>query len=98
MQESWKRGYPGLLGQILTPLNYFAGRSVEQGAYSGIYAATSPEVIEKDLNGAYFSDPAKWGDETEQAKDMSLAADLWSLSTRIVEEKLGADALKPWAK
>lgn len=29
---------------------------------------------------------------------MSLAADLWSLSTRIVEGKLGDDALKPWDK
>ena len=96
MQEAWKTAYPGILGQIATPLNYFLGRSPEQGSYSGIYAACSDEIVEKGYNGAYFSDPGTLGGETDLAKDEQLGKDLWDLSTRMVKEKLGDDALVAW--
>jgi hypothetical protein len=36
-----------------------AGRDVEQGSYSALWAATSPEIEEKTLQGYYFIDPVR---------------------------------------
>jgi len=96
MQEQWKDTYPGLTGQALTQLNYLFGRSPEQGSYSGIYAATSPEIEEKDWNGAYLSDPAKLGGETAQAQDMQLASSLWNLSQQLIKERRGPESMMSW--
>jgi hypothetical protein len=57
MQQQWKDAYPGLLGKLLTSVMLATGRDVEQGSYSALYAATSPEVEEKNWNGYYLSDP-----------------------------------------
>jgi NAD(P)-dependent dehydrogenase (short-subunit alcohol dehydrogenase family) len=57
MQQQWKDAYPGITGQILSNAMLFAGRDVEQGSYSALWAATAPEIEDKDMNGFYFSDP-----------------------------------------
>ncbi len=57
MQSQWKDAYPGIVGKVAEALSVAAGRSPEQGSYSGIYAAISPEIVEKGWNGAYLSDP-----------------------------------------
>ena len=95
MQEQWSS--VGAVGKyILTPLMFFLGRSPEQGSYSGIYAACSPEIVEKNWNGMYFDNPESIGSETDQAKDEQLQKNLWHLSTSIIQDKLGQDALKSW--
>jgi len=96
MQQQWKDAYPGLLGKVLTSAMLFAGRDPEQGSYSALYAATSPEVEEKKWNGFYLNDPAKPGKESNQASDPALGAALWSLSERMVKDKVGEDAFIPW--
>jgi len=96
MQQSWKSAYPGILGKLFTTAALFAGRDVEQGSYSALYAATSSEVEEKGWNGYYLVDPGQQGKESSQASDPTLGAALWSLSERIVKEKLGDDAIIPW--
>lgn len=45
----------------------------------------------------YFSDPGAPGKETKQASDMHLAASLWELSTRLIKENVGDDALQAWS-
>jgi hypothetical protein len=60
MQQQWKDAYPGLLGKLITGVMLAGGRDVEQGSYSALYAATSPEVEEKAYNGYYFSDPVSF--------------------------------------
>ena len=57
MQDQWESAYPGIIGTVVKQLTLATGRSPEQGAYSALYAAISPEVIEKDYNGFYLSDP-----------------------------------------
>ena len=57
MQEQWEAAYPGIMGKIMKTVTYATGRSPEQGAYSALYAGLSDEVVEKDWNGYYFSDP-----------------------------------------
>ncbi|KAF2868280.1 hypothetical protein BDV95DRAFT_501096 [Massariosphaeria phaeospora] len=98
MQQQWKDAYPGITGKLLTYAMLFAGRDVEQGSYSTLWAATSPEIEEKDMNGWYFADPGAPGKETAQASDPALGAALWDLSERLVKDKLGQDALLDWNK
>ena len=96
MQQQWKDAYPGLFGKIVSASMLAIGRDVEQGSYSALYAATSPEVEDKGWNGYYFSDPGQPGKESAQASDPTLGAALWELSERIIREKVGEDALVDW--
>ncbi|KAM3065214.1 hypothetical protein ACMFMG_010407 [Clarireedia jacksonii] len=98
MQQQWKDAYPGITGKLLSTVMLAVGRDVEQGAYSALWAATSPEVEEKGWNGWYFSDPSQPGKESPQACDPYLGAALWELSERLIKEKLGADAFVDWSK
>lgn len=59
MQGQWEDAYPGILGKIIKNVTLAGGRDPEQGAYSALYAALSNEIVEKDYNGAYFSDPVR---------------------------------------
>ncbi|RYO95835.1 hypothetical protein DL764_007587 [Monosporascus ibericus] len=96
MQQQWKDAYPGLFGKIVTNMMLVAGRDIEQGSYSALYAATAPEVEEKGWNGAYFDDPGKLGSQSRQAQDPALGAALWDLSHRLIKEKVGEDAMVDW--
>ncbi|KAK5947598.1 hypothetical protein PMZ80_001751 [Knufia obscura] len=96
MQQQWKDAYPGLFGKMVTAVMLAGGRDVEQGSYSALYAATSPEIEEKGWNGYYFNDPGQPGKETSQASDPTLGAALWDLTHRIIREKAGEDAITPW--
>jgi len=98
MQQQWKDAYPGLFGEMITAAMLAGGRDVEQGSYSALYAATSPEIEEKGWNGFYFIDPGKPGKESSQASDPALGAALWELSERIIKDKVGSDALVDWDK
>jgi len=97
MQEQWKSAYPGLTGKLLTQAMLAIGRSPEQGSFSALYAATSPEIEEKNWNGVYLSDPGQLGKETSQASDPALGAALWNLSEQIIHEKVGKDGLASWS-
>jgi hypothetical protein len=59
MQNQWEAAYPGILGKIVKNITLAMGRDPEQGAYSALYASLSNEIVEKDYNGAYFSDPVR---------------------------------------
>ncbi|KAK3370572.1 hypothetical protein B0H63DRAFT_487257 [Podospora didyma] len=96
MQQQWKDAYPGITGQLLTWAMLAFGRDVEQGAYSALWALTSPKIEEQEMNGWYFSDPDTPGKETSQASDPKLGSALWDLSERLIKDKLGDDALVDW--
>jgi hypothetical protein len=72
------------------------GRDVEQGSYSALYAATSPEVEEKGWNRYYFANPGKAGKERSRASDSELGRRQGQFSQDIIKEKLGDDALFDW--
>jgi len=93
MQEQWKTAYPGVTGQLISAASKFVGRSVEQGSYSALWAATSPKVQQ----GFYYQDPDSPGKETSQASDKWLGCALWDLSHRIIKEKAGDDAMQSWS-
>lgn len=97
MQHQWKDAYPGLTGKLITAAMLAVGRDVEQGSFSALWAATSPEIENKGWNGYYFTDPDKQGKESAQASDSTLGAALWNLSERLIKEKVGDDALSDWS-
>ncbi|CDZ96748.1 short-chain dehydrogenase [Phaffia rhodozyma] len=97
MQDAWQRAYPGLIGKIVEAVTLFGGRSPVQGSYSAIYAGTSEDIIKNDWNGYYLSDPETPGKETEQGSDPVIRDNLWRLSTQMIENKLGKDALESWS-
>ncbi|KAJ5244766.1 short-chain dehydrogenase [Penicillium chrysogenum] len=96
MQQQWKEAFPGPLGKLLTTAMLTLGRDVEQGCFSALYAATSPEIVEKDWNGYYFTDPGQPGKESSQASDPGLGSALWYLSELIIKDRLGQWVLVDW--
>ncbi|ETI20723.1 hypothetical protein G647_07065 [Cladophialophora carrionii CBS 160.54] len=96
MQQQWKDAYPGVFGNFLSWAMTTVGRDIEQGSYSALWAATAPEVEEKNYQGYYFVDPGQPGKESSQASDPKLADALYTLSTKLIREKVGEDALVPW--
>ncbi|KAF8922108.1 short chain dehydrogenase [Mucidula mucida] len=82
MVQSWPIIKP-LLGLgwlvLLTPY---------QGALNSLYAATSPEVEEKDLRAAYLEPIAQVTAKKAYADDKGLAEDFWNLCEQLVAEKL----------
>ena len=52
-----KNAYQGVFGNMLSWAMVTIGRDVEQGSYSALWAATAPDVEEKNYQGFYFVDP-----------------------------------------
>ncbi|KAK4689528.1 hypothetical protein P7C73_g561, partial [Tremellales sp. Uapishka_1] len=98
MQDQWREAYGQVVGGAVQMVTEAFGRSPIQGSYSALYAALSPDIVEKEWNGVYLADPAKLGGETAQAQDKNLATSLWELSERMVHRIVGEDALNEWTK
>lgn len=96
-QEQFKDAYGNLFGTIMKNVTIPFMRSPEQGSLSTLWAATSPEVAEKDLQAVYVTDPGKWGGESNQAKDENLRENLWNLAEKLIKEKAGQDAFLDWS-
>ncbi|KAG8939374.1 hypothetical protein FRC03_006341 [Tulasnella sp. 419] len=96
MQDHFKDSYGPILGRMIKTLQYPFMRTPDQGSLSTLWAATSPEIVEKNLQGVYIQDPGRVGGETKQAQDPELADNLWNLNNALVVSKLGQDGLLPW--
>ncbi|CAG8908482.1 unnamed protein product [Penicillium egyptiacum] len=97
MQQQWKEAYPGITGKLITSAMLAMGRDVEQGSFSALYAASSPDIEERGWNGYYLTDPGEKGKESAQASNANLGAALWNLSQQIIKEKVGDDAITNWS-
>lgn len=97
-QDQFKDAYGQSLGTAMKTVTVPFMRSPEQGSLSTLWAATSPEVEEKNLQGVYVTDPGSVGGETKQGQDDTLAENLWKLSQKLIKEKAGNDALFDWKK
>ncbi|KLO17179.1 NAD-binding protein [Schizopora paradoxa] len=95
-QDQFKDAYGQLFGTLLKTATIPFMRNPEQGSLSTLWAATSPDVEMMNLNGEYITDPGKWGGESDQGKDWQLADNLWKLSTELISQKAGEDALLDW--
>lgn len=53
-----------------------------------LYAATSPEIIEKNYRGMYFVPSGEIGKRSEESQNDELAEKLWKYTEDLVNEKL----------
>jgi len=95
-QDQFKEAFGNVAGTALKYAVIPMMRNPDQGSLSTLWAATSPVVEEKNLQGVYVQDPGNWGGETKQAQDQELGNNLWKLSHDLIESKLGKDALVDW--
>lgn len=96
IQDQPLEAFGWLPGMAIKYLTMPFMRTPEGGSLGTLWAALSPEIEEKDIQGAYITDPGKVGGETAQADDKALQENLWRLCHQLIEEKLGKDALLPW--
>lgn len=77
---------PGLASVVMRLMNHFAGISVEEGAKTSIYLATSPEV--EGVSGKYFQkcEPIK---SSPVSYDRAAAERLWKISEELTGIALG---------
>ncbi|THZ08905.1 NAD(P)-binding protein [Aureobasidium pullulans] len=61
-----------------------------------LYAATSSDVENEYLNGAYLVDVGVSGREKDLAADPSLGPGFWDISERAIKAVVGKDAMVPW--
>eukprot|EP01113_Clastostelium_recurvatum_P046950 TRINITY_DN8300_c0_g1_i3.p1 TRINITY_DN8300_c0_g1~~TRINITY_DN8300_c0_g1_i3.p1 ORF type:complete len:319 (+),score=70.57 TRINITY_DN8300_c0_g1_i3:32-958(+) len=62
--------------------------SPADGALTQLYAGTSQEVVDKDLNGAYLVPYAKMATPSSYAQDPALATKLWDYLEDLVKDKI----------
>lgn len=62
--------------------------SPDDGALTQLYAATSPEIIEKNYRRVYFVPYGEIGETPKIAKDDELAENLWKYTEDLIDEKL----------
>jgi len=80
----------GALGKIgVAVVRPFMKDPVKQGCKPALYAATSSEIVEKQIQGAYIIPDKKVTEPSTQALDDGLAKRLWDLSETVIREKLG---------
>lgn len=77
---------------LVLPIMAFA-RNIENGAMTSLYVATSPDIEQKNIRGAYFKPSATLPapfirpaicTPSAKARDVQLAKKLWELSERLV--------------
>lgn len=97
-QDQFKEAYGKVFGSMLKYTVVPFMRAADQGSLSTLWAAASEDVEmqRSGWEGKYVVDPAQLGNESQQACDPELGANLWKLSERLIREKAGEDALLSW--
>ena len=80
-----KKGTPAYIRWFWSMFTFLGGISVEDGAKTSIYLASSNEV--KNVTGKYF-DLCKVKEESALAKDKNLAQKLWAETERLISQSV----------
>ncbi|MCJ1312599.1 hypothetical protein MMC25_006273 [Agyrium rufum] len=83
-------GTKGKLGVMA--VKPFMKDPVKEGCRSALYAATSDEIVEKNIIGEYIVPDKKITSTSDKSQDDQLGENLWKLSLDILREKLGPEA------
>jgi WW domain-containing oxidoreductase len=63
---------------------------VKHGCRSGLFAATSPEMVEGEgIHGQYIMPDKKISEVSKKGQDDAMATRLWDLSIGLLREKIG---------
>lgn len=81
----------GTLGKIgVAAVRPFMKDPVAKGCRSALFAATADDVVKDKIQGQYIVPDKKVTEPSNQAKDEKLAAALWNLTKKVLEEKVGS--------
>ncbi len=80
-----KKGTPAYIRWFWSLFTFLGGISVEDGAKTSVYLASSNEV--KNVTGKYF-DLCKIKEESALAKDKNLAKQLWAETERLISQSV----------
>ncbi|KAJ3122124.1 hypothetical protein HK098_003103 [Nowakowskiella sp. JEL0407] len=82
---------PSFVGRLYKFVHHYFASTIlytpPQGALNQLYAATSPEIVAKNLQGQYFVPFGKISKPIPQAESKELRDKLWAFSEKIVNEK-----------
>jgi NAD(P)-dependent dehydrogenase (short-subunit alcohol dehydrogenase family) len=84
------RGVQSFYGAWATPIIAIVRRffmSANNGSLTTLYAATSPEIEEKNYRGEYFVPYGQLGKASADALNGELAERLWRFTEKLIEEK-----------
>ncbi|KAF2448705.1 hypothetical protein P171DRAFT_353416, partial [Karstenula rhodostoma CBS 690.94] len=80
----------GTMGKIGVRLvRPFLADPVDQGCRPALFATASPDIVTKQIQGAYIVPDRKPTDPSSQAKDETLSTNLWRLTKEVLESKIG---------
>jgi hypothetical protein len=60
----------------------------ETASLTQLYAATSPEIVEKRITGQYLVPVARICEPSDVAKNLTLQQALWDTTEELIREKL----------
>ncbi|KAJ5170677.1 uncharacterized protein N7500_003460, partial [Penicillium coprophilum] len=75
--RGWDSYFGGFLGWLIRTVGSWLGQSLEDGAATALFLATSSEVRERNHRGQYFIPIATLCESSAVSGDMKLARDLW---------------------
>ena len=73
-------------------------RNPDQGSLAALYAAVSPDVDDKDLQGVYLDDPGHEGIMIGEATDDARGEQFWDTAQVVIKQVAGDDALLSWTE
>ncbi|KAL8745426.1 MAG: hypothetical protein Q9190_002428 [Brigantiaea leucoxantha] len=87
-QEQAVEAY-GKLGKVgVAAVRPFMKDPIDEGCRSGLFAATSDDIVRSKIQGQYIVPDRKVTDPSKQAQDVELGENLWRLSEQILREQL----------
>ena len=80
----------GTKGKVgVAAIRPFLKDPIDEGCRSGLFAATSEDVVHEKLQGVYIVPDRKVTEPSDRAKDIESGENLWQLSGQILQDKLG---------
>jgi WW domain-containing oxidoreductase len=82
----------GNLGKVGVKLvRPFLKDPIDKGCRSILFAATSDEIVDKKIDGAYIVPDCKVTEPSKDSQNVVLQESLWRLTEDLLQEKLGAE-------
>ncbi|KAJ5888801.1 hypothetical protein N7495_008842 [Penicillium taxi] len=88
--NDWSSYFGSFIGSCMRVVGRLCGQTVDDGAATAIYLATSDQVRDRNLRGRYFLPVATPGDPSPMAQDPNLGSSLWDWIETHVAQTLGS--------
>ena len=89
--ELWAKTLEKYLGrsaiQVMMYFSSFILWDADTASLTQLYAATSPEIVAKNIKGKYFAPIAQLNEPCDFARNMTLQKKLWTFTEEILKDK-----------